>query len=146
MRSLVQVQDGPPPTESLRKEVIIDLLSRSVVTEKMRGGIAQLVERLLCKQDVIGSNPLGSTIFLRHDQTAPWVLSRPVGRRLLRKPFNIVQRDNQRCRRIPSGGCVVERPTATLSKSSTLTKCMFMPRKRPPALSRRAARHMNMRE
>lgn len=61
MRSLVQVQDGPPPTESLRKEVIIDLLSRSVVTEKMRGGIAQLVERLLCKQDVSGSSPLTST-------------------------------------------------------------------------------------
>ena len=26
------------------------------------GGIAQLVERLLCKQDVIGSNPVTSTI------------------------------------------------------------------------------------
>ena len=26
------------------------------------GALAQLVERLLCKQDVIGSNPLGSTI------------------------------------------------------------------------------------
>ena len=39
MRSLVQVQDGP-----------------FVV-----GGIAQLVERLLCKQDVSGSSPLTST-------------------------------------------------------------------------------------
>ena len=27
------------------------------------GGIAQLVERLLCKQDVIGSNPVTSTSF-----------------------------------------------------------------------------------
>ena len=27
------------------------------------GALAQLVERLLCKQDVNGSNPLGSTIF-----------------------------------------------------------------------------------
>ncbi len=27
------------------------------------GGLAQLVERLLCKQDVNGSNPLSSTIF-----------------------------------------------------------------------------------
>ena len=27
------------------------------------GAIAQLVERLLCKQDVVGSNPSGSTIF-----------------------------------------------------------------------------------
>ena len=29
------------------------------------GGIAQLVERLLCKQDVIGSNPVTSTNFPR---------------------------------------------------------------------------------
>ena len=28
-----------------------------------KGGIAQLVERLLCKQNVIGSNPVTSTIF-----------------------------------------------------------------------------------
>ena len=28
-----------------------------------KGGIAQLVERLLCKQDVIGSNPVTSTNF-----------------------------------------------------------------------------------
>ena len=68
----------------------------ALLAKLLKGALAQLVERLLCKQDVIGSNPLGSTIFLRHDQTAPWVLSRPVGRRLLRKPFNIVQRDNQR--------------------------------------------------
>lgn len=27
----------------------------------LKGALAQLVERLLCKQDVIGSNPLGST-------------------------------------------------------------------------------------
>ena len=40
MRSLVQVQDGP---------------------YLYVGGIAQLVERLLCKQDVSGSSPLTST-------------------------------------------------------------------------------------
>ena len=38
MRSLVQVQNSP------------------------NGGIAQLVERCLCKAEVIGSNPIGSTI------------------------------------------------------------------------------------
>ena len=38
MRSLVRVQDGP-----------------------LSGGLAQLVERLLCKQDVSGSSPLTST-------------------------------------------------------------------------------------
>ena len=30
---------------------------------RMRGGVAQLVERLLCKQDVAGSIPVTSTIF-----------------------------------------------------------------------------------
>ena len=30
-------------------------------TEFAAGGVAQLVERLLCKQDVIGSNPFAST-------------------------------------------------------------------------------------
>ncbi len=29
------------------------------------GAVAQLVERLLCKQDVVGSSPFGSTIFYR---------------------------------------------------------------------------------
>ena len=32
-----------------------------------KGGLAQLVERLLCKQNVNGSNPLTSTIF--HDSS-----------------------------------------------------------------------------
>jgi hypothetical protein len=64
----------------------------------------------------------------RHDQTAPLVLSRPVGRRLPSgKPFNIVQRDNQRCRLHPREDAAADRSsdriaTAALSKSSTLTK------------------------
>jgi hypothetical protein len=32
------------------------------------GALAQLVERLLCKQDVNGSNPLGSTKSPAHQQ------------------------------------------------------------------------------
>ena len=33
--------------------------------ERIRNGaIAQLVERLLCKQDVVGSTPSGSTTFI----------------------------------------------------------------------------------
>ena len=32
---------------------------------QLSGGIAQLVERLLCKQDVIGSNPVTSTKFIQ---------------------------------------------------------------------------------
>ncbi len=44
MRSLVRVQDGPPAS-----------------IQTIDGGLAQLVERLLCKQDVSGSSPLTST-------------------------------------------------------------------------------------
>ena len=36
---------------------------KSEVWKVSIGGIAQLVERLLCKQNVIGSNPVTSTIF-----------------------------------------------------------------------------------
>ena len=89
----------------------------------LSGALAQLVERLLCKQDVIGSNPLGSTII-------PDMISKRVLRflvlsdALLLGAFNIVQRDNQRCRPHPSGGVVAifGSPTTALSKSSTLTK------------------------
>ncbi len=42
MGSLVQIQPGPPDT----------------------GGLAQLGERLLCKQDVVGSIPSSSTRYL----------------------------------------------------------------------------------
>ena len=45
--------------------------------------------------------------------------------RRIRCAFYIVQRDNQRCWLYPSGGAVVARPTMTLSKSSTLTKCVY---------------------
>ena len=54
MRSLVQVQDGPPQSIEFG-------ISSEKFGVKRRGGIAQLVERLLCKQDVSGSNPLTST-------------------------------------------------------------------------------------
>lgn len=33
----------------------------ALLAKLLKGALAQLVERLLCKQDVIGSNPLGST-------------------------------------------------------------------------------------
>ena len=42
--------------------------------ERALGGVAQLVERLLCKQEVIGSIPFTSTSFLSDDRV-------PVGRR-----------------------------------------------------------------
>ena len=52
---------------------------------EVSGALAQLVERLLCKQDVIGSNPLGSTIS-RHvtvdtiSKRDGFAFARPVGR------------------------------------------------------------------
>ena len=73
MRSEVQVLLDPP-----RPAV---LPGRSRVPGQGDGALAQLVERLLCKQDVIGSNPLGSTItpdMIR--QPLSLGLSRPVGR------------------------------------------------------------------
>ena len=39
--------------------VFLPLINRALG----KGGLAQLVERLLCKQNVNGSNPLTSTIF-----------------------------------------------------------------------------------
>lgn len=48
MRSEVQVLPGPP--------LLLDIYG-----EKQSGAVAQLGERLLCKQDVVGSIPSGST-------------------------------------------------------------------------------------
>ena len=46
------------------------------VSHGIYGAIAQLGERLLCKQEVVGSIPSGSTNFPRHIRT---LSSRPVG-------------------------------------------------------------------
>jgi hypothetical protein len=45
-----------------------------VFTRPRFGALAQLVERLLCKQEVRGSIPLGSTVFV----SAPPLLRRTV--------------------------------------------------------------------
>ena len=39
----------------------------ALLAKLLKGALAQLVERLLCKQDVIGSNPLGSTRCFKHE-------------------------------------------------------------------------------
>ena len=41
----------------------------------IRGDVAQLVERLLCKQDVAGSTPVISTIKNRHIDLAAFLLT-----------------------------------------------------------------------
>jgi hypothetical protein len=51
----VQLLPDPPISE----ESSID----PFLKDEGRGAIAQLGERLLCKQEVIGSIPIGSTIF-----------------------------------------------------------------------------------
>ena len=120
-----------------------------------RGALAQLVERLLCKQDVNGSNPLGSTNHTpypdqkaRHDQQMMRFafFARPVGRTEPSGSIHIVQRDNQRCRSYPRKDAMVARPPAALSKSSTTNQQVCFAAKQPPALRWRAARQENMRE
>ena len=58
MRSEVQLLLGPPPP-ILRCSAMDGRKSRRV----QDGALAQLGEHLLCKQGVIGSIPIGSTIF-----------------------------------------------------------------------------------
>ena len=58
----------------------------------------------------------------RHDQREPGaVLSRPVGRGSLGNLLTSFREINQRCRSHPREDAMVARPTAALSKSSTLT-------------------------
>ena len=50
-----------PPTKQATTRIKAEALSGKA---KAQGAIAQLGERLLCKQDVIGSIPFTSTIYL----------------------------------------------------------------------------------
>ena len=86
-----------------------------------QGALAQLVERLLCKQDVNGSNPLGSTISdmigKRHVafpscRTRAW---RGHAFTSFREIIGVIGRARVGVR-------WSSRPTIALSKSSTLTK------------------------
>ena len=56
MRSAVRVCPGLPALLGRPRQSLTALLCST-----LRGAIAQLVERLLCKQDVVGSTPSGST-------------------------------------------------------------------------------------
>ena len=56
-------------THSVASEAVVKCVSKSVSLSgfrkmKIRGGLAQLVERLPCKQEVSGSIPLISTIWV----------------------------------------------------------------------------------
>ena len=64
MRSEVQVLPGPPSASYLNHMVLKRNAFRPLSRDRIDqfGGIAQLGERLLCKQEVIGSIPFTSTI------------------------------------------------------------------------------------
>ena len=77
MKSGLQAREGLhlkrlfkcPRDPRTERSVQFNLLSLGNRAEKenapsgKKGGLAQLVERLLCKQNVIGSNPVTSTIW-----------------------------------------------------------------------------------
>ena len=57
---------GASPHRVLSQDQVILLSHKTRFAKQIGlGGVAQLVERLLCKQDVIGSNPFASTKFSR---------------------------------------------------------------------------------
>ena len=60
MRSEVQIFPGPP-FYGVDYRGADFRLAYGRIMEKRIGALAQMGERLLCKQDVIGSIPIGST-------------------------------------------------------------------------------------
>ena len=69
--------------------IIQDQDDRGLSSGHISGAVAQLVERLLCKQDVVGSSPFGSTSFLFVEQKSTenflsaicgWRVSLAIGR------------------------------------------------------------------
>ena len=67
MRSDVRVVPGPPPSDR-RSFLRVSCPKRrapSACGIRLDGAIAQLGERVLCKHEVVGSIPSGSTILLR---------------------------------------------------------------------------------
>ena len=72
MGSVVQVHPDPPQDQHLRKGEAGKNNSRG---STLAGAIAQLGERLLCKQEVTGSIPVGSTRILQN--AAPSAIAPP---------------------------------------------------------------------
>ena len=68
MRSEVQILPGPP-SRAIGRPVWVSRFAPAeedtAPTASSNGGIAQLGERLLCKQEVVGSIPSASTIIYR---------------------------------------------------------------------------------
>ena len=75
VRSEVQILPGPPSRATAqpskrgwpaRLTGVVRPTKRDCADQSSNGGIAQLGERLLCKQEVVGSIPSASTINLEH--------------------------------------------------------------------------------
>ena len=64
---MVRIHPDPPENQDLRK----DDVRKGGVGIPRPGAIAQLGERLLCKQEVTGSIPVGSTRFWNPMPSAP---------------------------------------------------------------------------
>ena len=58
---------GPVAQSGERRSVTAEVVSSKLNRTANHGTIAQLGERLLCKQDVVGSNPSGSTNYLKKE-------------------------------------------------------------------------------
>ena len=84
-----------------------------------RGAVAQLVERQLCKLDVVGSTPISSTSFVTPEPRVP-------ARRVARSTARGYELSDNRIRRVESidqrGLCKVS--VLTLSRTWTLTSTM----------------------
>ena len=64
--AVTELLPGASPHRVLSQDQVILLSHKTRFAKRIGlGGVAQLVERLLCKQDVIGSNPFASTKFSR---------------------------------------------------------------------------------
>ena len=75
----MQLLPDPPISENRS----VDLFHRPFSEDERRGAIAQLGERLLCKQEVIGSIPIGSTKLRAPNNLQSRVLLRAQAARVL---------------------------------------------------------------
>ncbi len=80
--SEVQILPGPPEhqTTDVRRQTTDFFLLSDICLLSSAGGVAQLGEHLLCKQGVVGSIPIVSTIFCFRSWNGFWASRRWGGR------------------------------------------------------------------
>ncbi len=105
VRSVVRVYPGPPsqpgtPTGTPSRQQWGATGVPIAPAQWGVGAIAQLGERLLCKQEVVGSIPSGSTsVRLVHEIAVPWASQpgSPLREQWGSRVFDIVKRDSSVC-------------------------------------------------